>query len=145
MLAGALAPGGVVVGGAAALLGGGLTRVGIAPALVEGRYKAMQARVASLLRDAAQKGDWTTVSAGQVQSIVEEFSLPEQYATALLQQIYAKYLVEVMRMPDVKTAEMNDLTSLRNILNLRQNQWEMRTMMSRSRSTENCSGRRRRS
>jgi hypothetical protein len=118
LLAGALAPGGVVVGGAAALLGGGLTRVGIAPALVEGRYKAMQARVASLLRDAAQKGDWTTVSAAQVQAIVEEFSLPDQYATALLQQIYAKYLVEVMRMPDVKTAEMNDLTSLRNILNL---------------------------
>ncbi len=118
LLAGALAPGGVVVGGAAALLGGGLTRVGIAPALVEGRYKAMQARVASLLRDAAQKGDWTTVSSAQVQAIVEEFSLPEQYATALLQQIYAKYLVEVMRMPDVKTAEMNDLTSLRNILNL---------------------------
>ena len=77
----------------------------------------MQARVASLLRDAAQKGDWTTVSAGQVQSIVEEVQFPEQYATALLQQIYAKYLVEVMRMPDVKTAEMNDLTSLRNILN----------------------------
>ena len=37
----------------------------------------MQARVASLLRDAAQKGDWTTVSAGQVQSIVEEFQSAE--------------------------------------------------------------------
>ena len=75
LLAGALAPGGVVVGGRRGFAGGGFTRVGIAPALVEGRYKAMQARVASLLRDAAQKGDWTTVSAGQVQSIVEEFSL----------------------------------------------------------------------
>ena len=118
LLAGALAPGGIVIGGAAALLGGGLTRVGIAPALVEGRYKAMQARVACLLRDAATSGDWTTVSSGDVQAIVQEFNLPEVYATALLQQIYAKYLVEVMRMPDVRTSEMNDLTSLRTILAL---------------------------
>jgi len=118
LLASALAPGGVIGAGAGLLIGGGLTRIGVAPALVEGRYKAMQAKVAGLLRDAAKGGDWTRVTAGDVKAVVEEYDLPASYATALLCQIYTKYLLEVMRMPDVKTSEMNDLAALRGILGL---------------------------
>jgi len=118
VIAGALMPGPLAVAALGAVAGGGLTRFTVAPTLVEGRYRAMQAKIAGLLRDGATAGDWTSVTAGDVAAVVAEYDLPGAYATALLCQIYTKYLLEVMRMPEVKTAEMNDLSALREILGM---------------------------
>ncbi|KAJ8601242.1 hypothetical protein CTAYLR_003249 [Chrysophaeum taylorii] len=112
----ALAPGSILVGGIAALVGGGLTRVTIAPFLVEGRYKSLQYKIATLLDKLGS--DWTRVTKGEVSTIVKSWGLPDEYNVALLSQIYARYVIEVMRLPDLKLSEMNQISKLKDVLGL---------------------------
>lgn len=112
----ALVPGSLLVSGVAALVGGGLTRLTVAPLLVEGRYKALQYKVASLLDETGE--DWTSATKEQVQEIVESWGLSPEYNVALLSQIYARYLIELLKLPEVKLAELNQMLRLKDILNL---------------------------
>lgn len=105
--------------GIAAVVGGGLTRLTLAPLLVEGRYKSLQYKVASLLEDTAKvSGDWTKASREEVATIVESWGLPEDYTVALLSQIYARFLIELLKVPFVRLAEMNQMLRLKEILGL---------------------------
>ncbi|KAJ1453437.1 hypothetical protein M885DRAFT_619025 [Pelagophyceae sp. CCMP2097] len=111
-------PGSLIFSIAGAAVGGSLLRFTVAPQLVEGRYKSMQAKVAMLLRDAAEAGDWESTSPEAVASIVSSWGLPAQYAKSALAQIYARFLLELMTTGDASTGEIKELQVLQSILGL---------------------------
>mmetsp|Transcript_6593 Transcript_6593/g.20050 ORF Transcript_6593/g.20050 Transcript_6593/m.20050 type:complete len:1029 (+) Transcript_6593:400-3486(+) len=115
----ALAPGSMLVSGVAALVGGGLTRLTVAPLLVEGRYKSLQYKVATLLEEAvATEGDFGAASREEIAQIVESWGLPKDYTVAVLSQIYVRYVLELLKLAEVKLSETNRLVKLREMLGL---------------------------
>lgn len=110
-------PGPLAVGGVAAMVGGAVTRLTVAPVLMEGRYKSFELKVGGIMESYNAVG--RLVECGpSVREAVVEWDLPRDYTQTYLGDLYVKYFVEQTKDPTVELSEVRKLAQLKVALDL---------------------------
>lgn len=112
-----LMPGPLVAGGVAAMVGGAVTRLTVAPVLMEGRYKSFELKVGSIMESYDAIGRLGECGP-EVRAAVAEWDLPRDYTQSYLGDLYVKYLVNTIKTSSVELSEVRKMANLKRALDL---------------------------